>query len=60
MADRLAADSQHELKGLLVCHVDTRVGVRADLAAIRAAMDSANHLALLFVDGMASDRLRAV
>ncbi len=54
VADRLAADTEHQIKGLLVCHVDTGSGVRADLAAVRAAMDSANHPALLIVDGMAS------
>ncbi len=54
IADRLAADTEHEIKGLLICHVDTGSGVRADLAAVRAAMDAASHPALLFVDGMAS------
>lgn len=54
LADRLSADTEQEIKGVLICHVDTGSGVRADLAAVRAAIDASNHPALLFVDGMAS------
>jgi alanine-glyoxylate transaminase/serine-glyoxylate transaminase/serine-pyruvate transaminase len=54
LADRLAADTEHSIRGVLVCHVDTGSGVRADLAAIRAAIDAADHPALFFVDGIAS------
>ncbi len=54
LADALAADSAKQIKAVLVCHVDTGSGVRADLAAVRAAIDSCDHPAMLFVDGIAS------
>ncbi len=54
LADRLAADPRHEIRGVLVCHVDTGSGLRNDLGQIRAAIDSANHPALFYVDGIAS------
>ncbi len=54
IADRLAADTTHEIKALLVCHVDTGSGIRADLGAIRTAINSSNHPVMYFVDGMAS------
>ncbi len=54
LADRLAADPTHEIRAVLVAHVDTATGVRCDLFAIRAAIDASNHPAMLFVDGIAS------
>ena len=39
---------------MLVAHVDTGTSVRNDIEAIRAAMDAADHPALLMVDGIAS------
>ncbi len=54
LADRLEADTDHRIKAVLVCHVDTGSGLRTDLAQIRAAIDSADHPALFFVDGIAS------
>ena len=50
----LAADTNHEIKAILVAHVDTASSVRNDIPAIRAAIDAANHPALLMVDCIAS------
>jgi alanine-glyoxylate transaminase/serine-glyoxylate transaminase/serine-pyruvate transaminase len=52
--EALTADSQHEIKAVLVCHNETATGVRSDIAAVRAALDAAGHPALLFVDGVSS------
>jgi alanine-glyoxylate transaminase/serine-glyoxylate transaminase/serine-pyruvate transaminase len=53
-AERLAADKAHEIKAVLVCHNETATGVTSDVAAIRKAMDAADHPALLYVDGVSS------
>ncbi len=53
-AERLAADKNHEIKAVLVCHNETATGVTSDVAAVRRALDAANHPALLFVDGVSS------
>jgi alanine-glyoxylate transaminase/serine-glyoxylate transaminase/serine-pyruvate transaminase len=50
----LAADSDRAIKAVLIAHVDTGTSVRNDIAALRAAMDAADHPALLMVDGIAS------
>ncbi len=50
----LTADTQHEIKGVLVVHNETATGVTSDLAAVRAAIDAARHPALLYVDGVSS------
>lgn len=50
----LAADSAHEIKGVLVVHNETATGVTSDIAAVRRAMDAAGHPALLYVDGVSS------
>lgn len=50
----LRADTAHEFQGLLIVHNETATGVTADMAAVRAAMDRADHPALLFVDGVSS------
>lgn len=53
-ADRLAADKTREIKAVLVCHNETTTGVTSDLAGVRAALDSADHPALLMADGVSS------
>lgn len=61
IADALRKDSTHAIKAVLVTHVDTASSARNDIAAIRAAIDSAGHPALLAVDAIASlgcDELR--
>jgi alanine-glyoxylate transaminase/serine-glyoxylate transaminase/serine-pyruvate transaminase len=52
--DALTADSTHEIKGVLVVHNETSTGVTSDIAAVRRAIDAANHPALLYVDGVSS------
>ena len=50
----LTADRQHRIKAVLVCQNETATGVTSDVAAIRKAMDSAKHPALLFVDSVSA------
>jgi alanine-glyoxylate transaminase/serine-glyoxylate transaminase/serine-pyruvate transaminase len=51
---RLRADSAHDIKAVLVTHNETATGVRSDIGAVRVAMDTANHPAMLFVDCVSS------
>jgi alanine-glyoxylate transaminase/serine-glyoxylate transaminase/serine-pyruvate transaminase len=51
---RLEADASHEIKAILVVQIDTASGVANDLPAIRRAIDTARHPALLVVDAVAS------
>ena len=53
-AIRLAADREHAIKAVLVTHNETATGVTSDIAAVRAALDAADHPALLMVDGVSS------
>jgi len=50
----LTADKQHRIKAVLVCQNETATGVTSDVAAIRKAMDSVKHPALLFVDSVSA------
>ncbi|MEI4232787.1 L-aspartate--glyoxylate aminotransferase BhcA [Roseovarius sp. D22-M7] len=50
----LKADTDHAIKAVLVTHNETATGVRSDIAAIRAAMNGADHPALLMVDCVSS------
>lgn len=50
----LRDDDDHAIKAVLVVQVDTATSVWNDIAAIRAAMDAADHPALLMVDTIAS------
>jgi alanine-glyoxylate transaminase/serine-glyoxylate transaminase/serine-pyruvate transaminase len=50
----LKQDKQHKIKAVLVCQNETATGVTSDVAAIRRAMDSAKHPALLFVDSVSA------
>jgi alanine-glyoxylate transaminase/serine-glyoxylate transaminase/serine-pyruvate transaminase len=54
VAQRLAADTAHEIKAVLVVQIDTASGVVNDIPAVRRAIDSARHPALLMVDCVAS------
>ena len=47
---RLKADTQHSIKAVCVVHNETSTGVTSNIAAVRKAMDAANHPALLLVD----------
>ena len=53
-AERLAADTAHEIKAVLVCQNETATGVASDVAAVRKALDAVNHPAMLYVDGVSS------
>ena len=53
-AERLSADKNHEIKAVLVTHNETATGVLSDIGAVRKAMDSCNHPALLYVDCVSS------
>ncbi|MEL6217222.1 MAG: aminotransferase class V-fold PLP-dependent enzyme, partial [Pseudomonadota bacterium] len=50
----LTADTAHEIKAVLVTHNETATGVKSDIAAVRRAMDAANHPAMLQVDCVSS------
>ena len=50
----LAADTGHQIKVVLATHNETATGVKSDIAAIRKALDAAQHPALLYVDGVSS------
>lgn len=54
LAAALEADRRHEIKAVLVTHLDTASSVRNDIAAIRRAIDATGHPALLAVDAIAS------
>jgi len=51
---RLGADTNRQIKALLVVHNETSTGVTSRLPEIRRAMDRANHPALLLVDAVSS------
>lgn len=51
---RLAEDRSHEIKAVCVVHNETSTGVTSDVAAVRRAIDAANHPALLLVDTISS------
>ncbi|RZT36631.1 pyridoxal-phosphate-dependent aminotransferase family protein [Cupriavidus agavae] len=51
---RLAEDRNHEIKAVCVVHNETSTGVTSDIAAVRRAIDGANHPALLLVDTISS------
>lgn len=53
-AEKLAADTDKQIKAVLVCHNETATGVTSDIAGVRKALDASDHPALLFVDGVSS------
>lgn len=48
--ERLKQDTTHSIKAVCVVHNETSTGVTSDIAAVRKAIDTANHPALLLVD----------
>ncbi len=52
--EKLAADTNHEIKAVLATHNETATGVTSDIASIRKILDELGHPALLFVDGVSS------
>ncbi|MGR3269548.1 aminotransferase class V-fold PLP-dependent enzyme [Thalassococcus profundi] len=53
-AEKLKADSAHEIKAVFATHNETATGVSSDIKGVRRALDDANHPALLMVDGVSS------
>lgn len=51
---RLKEDTNNEIKAVCVVHNETATGVTSDIAGVRAAIDNANHPALLMVDTISS------
>ena len=52
--DKLVADKNQSIKAVAVVHNETSTGVVSDIAAVRQAIDAANHPALLLVDVISS------
>ncbi|MEH6344637.1 MAG: L-aspartate--glyoxylate aminotransferase BhcA [Bermanella sp.] len=50
----LSQDTNHEIKAVLATHNETATGVKSDIKAVRGAMDTATHPAMLFVDCVSS------
>lgn len=51
---RLAADTEHKIKAVMVVHNETSTGVVSPIKAIRDAIDAEAHPALLLVDAISS------
>jgi alanine-glyoxylate transaminase/serine-glyoxylate transaminase/serine-pyruvate transaminase len=51
---RLAQDSRHTIKAVMVVHNETSTGTTSRIAEIRAALDKTSHPALLLVDTISS------
>ncbi len=51
---RLAEDKAHTIKAVCVVHNETATAVTSNIAAVRKAIDRANHPALLMVDTISS------
>lgn len=54
VARHLSDDTERRIKAVCVVHNETSTGVANDIAAIRAAIDSAQHPALFMVDTISS------
>lgn len=54
VADKLAGDTGHEIKSVMVVHNETSTGVTSRIAEIRKAIDDAGHPALFMVDTISS------
>ena len=51
---RLVEDTAHAIKAVCIVHNETSTGVTSDIEAVRRALDSAHHPALLLVDTISS------
>ena len=51
---RLAEDKAHKITAVMVVHNETSTGCLSDIAAVRKAIDSAKHPAMLMVDTISS------
>lgn len=50
--ERLKRDTERKIKAVCVVHNETSTGVTSDIAAVRRAIDAADHPALLMVDSI--------
>ncbi len=51
---RLRADKDRSIRAVMVVHNETSTGILSSIGAVRAAMDRADHPALLMVDAVSS------
>ncbi|HEY3455496.1 MAG TPA: aminotransferase class V-fold PLP-dependent enzyme [Bryobacteraceae bacterium] len=54
VAEKLAADRNHEIQAVMAVHNETSTGVRSNVPAVRHALNEAKHPALLMVDTVSS------
>jgi alanine-glyoxylate transaminase/serine-glyoxylate transaminase/serine-pyruvate transaminase len=54
VAEKLSADTDHEIKAVCCVHNETSTGVTSRIGDVRAAMDETAHPALLLVDTISS------
>jgi alanine-glyoxylate transaminase/serine-glyoxylate transaminase/serine-pyruvate transaminase len=54
LAEKLAADSEHEIKAVMAVHNETSTAITSNIPTVRAALDAAKHPALLMVDAVSS------
>lgn len=54
VGERLRQDTDHRIKAVAVVHNETSTGAVSDVPAVRAAIDEADHPALLMVDAISS------
>lgn len=54
IAAKLEADKAHKIKAVCIVHNETSTGCRSHIDEVRAAMNAANHPALLMVDTISS------
>ena len=54
IGERLKADTNHEIKAVCVVHNETSTGCVSPIREVRAAIDAADHPALLLVDTISS------
>jgi alanine-glyoxylate transaminase/serine-glyoxylate transaminase/serine-pyruvate transaminase len=54
LSEALSADVARSIKAVLVVHNETSTGVTSSVAAVRRALDDADHPALLLVDAVSS------
>ena len=54
VAERLAADKNHEIKAVLAVHNETATGMVLPMAEVRRALDQAKHPAMLLCDTISS------
>ncbi len=54
VAEKLAADPNHEIQAVMAVHNETSTGVTSNVPAVRHVLDEAKHPALLMVDTVSS------